>query len=207
MERIICTDSRIIHTIGHSTRSTESFLALLHAHAITCVVDVRRWPASRRHPHFAREPLSAALASVGIRYVWRQDLGGYRTPSSESPNTGWRIGSFRAYADFLLTTAFESAIAELEELGRRPAHRPDVRRGASLALSPPAPRRRLHRARLVGAPHPRHRLRRAPAPSLRPPERDAHRLSRKLGAERGRRGGPTVLRRRATRPTMSAGLR
>lgn len=113
---MICTDSRLIHTIGHSTRSAESFLALLQAHAITCVVDVRRWSASRRFPHFAREPLSAALELTGIRYVWRQDLGGYRTPSPDSPNTAWRTGAFRAYADHMLTPEFERAMRDLETL-------------------------------------------------------------------------------------------
>ena len=109
-----CEAPRVIHTIGHSTREADIFLALLPAHAIGCVVDVRRWPASRRSPDFAREPLAAALASAGIEYVWRQDLGGFRTPGPESPNTGWRVGAFRAYADFMLTSAFEAAMAELE---------------------------------------------------------------------------------------------
>ena len=105
-----------MHTIGHSTRDIAAFLALLAEHAIECVVDVRRWPASRRFPHFAREPLSASLGAAGVDYVWRQDLGGYRTPGPDSPNTGWRVGAFRAYADFMLTPAFESAMAELERL-------------------------------------------------------------------------------------------
>lgn len=111
-----CAAPRVVHTIGHSTRAANTFLALLAAHAIACVVDVRRWPASRRHPHFAREPLAAALASAGRAYVWRQDLGGFRTPTPASPNTGWRVEAFRAYADFMLTAAFEAAMAELEHL-------------------------------------------------------------------------------------------
>lgn len=105
-----------MHTVGHSTREAPAFLALLAAHAIDCVVDVRRWPASRRYPHFAREPLCAALRASGIGYVWRQDLGGFRTPAPDSPNTGWRVGTFRAYADFMLNPAFDAAMAELEQL-------------------------------------------------------------------------------------------
>jgi uncharacterized protein (DUF488 family) len=108
----------VVHTIGHSTREARAFLALLTAHAVSCVVDVRRWPASRRHPHFAREPLSAMLAAAGLEYVWRQDLGGFRTPVPASPNGGWRVGAFRAYADFMLTPAFETIMAELEGLAR-----------------------------------------------------------------------------------------
>jgi len=109
-----CDAPRVVHTIGHSTREADVLLALIAAHAIACVVDVRRWPASRRYPHFAREPLAAALAAVGIDYVWRQDLGGFRTPAPDSPNAGWRVGAFRAYADFMLTPAFDAIMVELE---------------------------------------------------------------------------------------------
>ena len=108
--------ARVIHTIGHSTRDAGVFLDLLRAHAIACVVDVRRWPASRRFPHFAQTALAAALAAAGMQYVWRQDLGGFREPAPDSPNAGWRTGAFRAYADFMLTPAFEAAAAELEAL-------------------------------------------------------------------------------------------
>src|SRR5215467_12673016 len=101
-----CKDTRTIHTIGHSTRTIEEFTALLKAHAIELLIDVRRWPASKRFPHFHREPLCAALAEAGIGYIWRSDLGGFRKPSADSPNTGWRVGTFRAYADFMLTPDF-----------------------------------------------------------------------------------------------------
>ena len=118
-ERAACAASGAVHTIGHTTRAIEAFLALLAEHAIECVVDVRRWPASRRHPHFAREALAGSLAAAGIDYVWRGDLGGYRTPARESPNTGWRVGAFRAYADFMLTVEFEEALAPVERLAAR----------------------------------------------------------------------------------------
>jgi uncharacterized protein (DUF488 family) len=118
-----CGAARVIHTIGHSTRSIEAFLDLLAGHRVECLVDVRRWPTSRRFPHFARDTLSAFLGAKGIAYVWRQDLGGYRTPAPESPNTAWKTGAFRGYADFMLTEAFERIMAELELLaaGRRAA--------------------------------------------------------------------------------------
>jgi uncharacterized protein (DUF488 family) len=106
----------VLHTIGHSTRTLEAFLELLAAHRIACLVDVRRWPASRRFPHFAREALAGALGGAGMEYVWREDLGGYRTPAPGSPNAGWRVGAFRAYADFMLTAAFESIAREVEAL-------------------------------------------------------------------------------------------
>ena len=109
-------DSRPVHTIGHSTRTIDAFVALLAAHAVGLVVDVRRWAASRRHPQFAREAIEASLAAAEIAYAWRQDLGGFRRPAPDSPNTGWRIETFRGYADFMLTAEFERSIAEVEAL-------------------------------------------------------------------------------------------
>jgi hypothetical protein len=101
-----CADLHPVHTIGHSTRELDVFLGLLGAHSVDVVVDVRRWPASRRHPHFAREALEASLAAAAIAYVWRRDLGGFRTPAPDSPNIGWRVKAFRGYADFMLTPDF-----------------------------------------------------------------------------------------------------
>jgi uncharacterized protein (DUF488 family) len=109
-----CRDLRVVHTIGHSTRAIEAFRGLLEVHAIGRVVDVRRWPASRRHPQFGGERLIDSLGSRGIEYAWREELGGFRSPRPDSPNTGWRTPAFRAYADFMLTPEFETAIAGLE---------------------------------------------------------------------------------------------
>ncbi|MDR7417200.1 MAG: DUF488 domain-containing protein [Armatimonadota bacterium] len=114
-----CERPRTIHTVGHSTRPLAVFIALLEAHRIHVLVDVRRWPTSRRFPHFRGEALSEALHRRGIGYVWRGDLGGYRRPEPGSVNTGWKVGSFRAYADFMLTEAFEHIFQELEALAGR----------------------------------------------------------------------------------------
>ncbi len=89
-------DKRTIHTIGHSTRTIENFIGLLDAHHISMLVDVRRWPMSKRHPHFNRDALSNSLAKQGLAYLWRQDLGGFRKTSPDSPNTAWRVATFRA---------------------------------------------------------------------------------------------------------------
>lgn len=111
-----CESPRSIHTIGHSTRTIDAFIDLLKAHHIRTLVDVRRWPASRRHPHFHGEALAAALKSEQIGYLWRGDLGGFRRPAADSVNTAWRVGAFRAYADFMLTPEFEVIAADLERL-------------------------------------------------------------------------------------------
>ena len=105
-----CNFPRTVHTVGHSTRAIDAFVSLLEAHAIQLIVDVRRWPASRRYPHFSREALASSLRTNGVDYLWRGDLGGFRKPSPESPNTAWRVGAFCAYADFMLTEEFEQNI-------------------------------------------------------------------------------------------------
>jgi uncharacterized protein (DUF488 family) len=109
-----CDSAKIVHTVGHSTRSADEFIGLLKAHAIEMLVDVRRWPASQRYPHFHRAALARALELNGIAYLWRGDLGGFRKPSPDSPNRAWRVGAFRAYADFMLSEAFERIMNELE---------------------------------------------------------------------------------------------
>jgi uncharacterized protein (DUF488 family) len=66
-----------ILTIGHSSHAWEHFVALLRGAGVTAVADVRTAPWSRRHPHFNREPLRAALQSQGIAYVFLgRELGG-----------------------------------------------------------------------------------------------------------------------------------
>jgi uncharacterized protein (DUF488 family) len=108
----------VIHTVGHSTRELSDFLGLLRIHGIRRLVDVRRYPASHRHPHFAREALAAALRADGLDYRHEPDLGGRRTGRPDSPHTAWRSPSFRAYADHMDTPAFGAALGRLMELGR-----------------------------------------------------------------------------------------
>jgi uncharacterized protein (DUF488 family) len=86
---------------------------LLRAHEIQLVADVRRFPASRRHPHFSRERLHPFLDARGIRYEWLPALGGRRTPRKDSPHTGWREPGFRGYADYMETQEFSDAIEAL----------------------------------------------------------------------------------------------
>jgi uncharacterized protein (DUF488 family) len=107
-------DLATLYTIGHSTRPLDEFLAVLHAHGIQTLVDIRAFPASRRLPHFNRETLEATLPKADIRYQWMKGLGGYRKKTREdSPNIALRNVSFRNYADYMLTPEFEAAIAEL----------------------------------------------------------------------------------------------
>lgn len=100
-----------IFTVGHSTRTEEEFLDILRAHGIRRLVDVRRYPGSRRHPHFSRESLARTLPKRGIAYEHAPALGGRRTPAADSVNDAWRSASFRAYADHLDTPEFQDALA------------------------------------------------------------------------------------------------
>ena len=107
-----------IWTIGHSTHTLDAFTALLRHHGIEGVVDVRAFPGSRRHPHFARERLAESLPAQGLRYDWLgQELGGRRRPTDRpSPNTALRNESFRNYADFMATPLFSRGVDELLRL-------------------------------------------------------------------------------------------
>ena len=102
-----------IWTIGHSTRTAEVFLELLHRHRIDHLADIRTVPKSRRHPHFAGEALSALLASERITYRHFPALGGLRKPAPESVNSGWKHPAFRGYADHMMTPEFCAGVDEL----------------------------------------------------------------------------------------------
>jgi uncharacterized protein (DUF488 family) len=90
-------------------------LKLLAAGGIKLLVDVRRFPGSRRHPQFGQQPLASSLAAAGIAYRHLETLGGRRSERpADSPNTAWRVDSFNAYADYMRSAAFAAALEELE---------------------------------------------------------------------------------------------
>jgi uncharacterized protein (DUF488 family) len=97
-------------TIGHSTLEIEAFVRALRENGCSTLVDVRRYPGSKRYPQFGQERLFASLASAGIRTVWRVGLGGRRAARKDSVNTGWRNESFRGYADYMQTPEFNAEI-------------------------------------------------------------------------------------------------
>lgn len=109
-----------IFTIGHSTHSLDQFLALLKQHEIEALVDIRRFPGSKRHPHFSRDNLSIELPKAGIKYHWLEALGGRRSKekNANSQNLGLRNESFRNYADYMQTTEFQAAIEHLLEIAQ-----------------------------------------------------------------------------------------
>jgi uncharacterized protein (DUF488 family) len=106
-------------TIGHSSRDWTAFLGLLQAHDIGALADVRRFPASRRHPQFNGAAMAAALPAAGIEYLHLPELGGRRRARADSANTAWRNVSFRGYADYMETAEFRAGVERLLELARR----------------------------------------------------------------------------------------
>jgi uncharacterized protein (DUF488 family) len=102
-----------IYTIGHSTRSLEEFISLLREHGVTRLADIRRYPGSRRHPHFSGESLQRTLPDHGIEYHHFEPLGGRRSPSRSSRNGAWENPQFRGYADHMATEEFQRAVDRL----------------------------------------------------------------------------------------------
>jgi len=107
-------------TIGHSNQPLERFLTLLARHKIEVLVDIRRFPGSRKHPHFNRDNLAAALPKSGVEYHWLEALGGRRHKQrDESPNRGLENEGLRNYADYMLTDEFWEGVAKLLEVARQ----------------------------------------------------------------------------------------
>ncbi len=146
-------DPATIWTIGHSTRTLEEFLGLLAEYRIEAIADVRRFPGSRRYPHFASDALATTLPAHGLAYQWIPKLGGRRKVQPGSPNTAWRNASFQGYADYTATAEFAEGLAETVETRRPQAHRADVRRGGVVALPPLDHCRRAETARHRSHPH------------------------------------------------------
>lgn len=112
-------DPATVWTIGHSSRTLEAFLALLAAHGIEAIADVRRFPGSRHVPQFARGQFEPALAARGLGYAWFEAVGGRRPAHRDSPNTAWRNAAFRGYADYMCTPAFAAGFDALLAYGAR----------------------------------------------------------------------------------------
>jgi len=107
-----------VTTIGHSTRTLETFIHLLQTYDVKQVVDVRTVPRSRHHPQFNHETLPDDLKAIGIGYLHMPGLGGLRRPRPDSANMGWRNASFRGFADCMETAEFENHLSKLIKLAQ-----------------------------------------------------------------------------------------
>lgn len=108
----------VLFTIGHSTRSIEDFIALLKAHGVRHLIDVRSVPKSRHVPQFDSDALASSLQNAGIAYSHLKALGGLRHSRKDSINTGWRNASFRGYADYMATPEFAEGLTALIKIAR-----------------------------------------------------------------------------------------
>jgi len=114
--RITIRGMNRLWTIGHSNRTIEDFVALLRENGIEQAIDIRRFPASRKWPHFNAGSLVESLPAAGIAYVPMPGLGGRRSAVAGSPHVAWKNDAFRAYADFLDTTEAEAFIDRIAAL-------------------------------------------------------------------------------------------
>jgi uncharacterized protein (DUF488 family) len=107
-----------ILTVGHSTHQPDAFVGLLHGAGVEALVDVRRYPGSRRMPWFGEAQLRRSLTEAGIEYVHAGELGGRRQPIPGSPNGGWEVGQFQGYADHMASEEFAAGLERLTALAR-----------------------------------------------------------------------------------------
>lgn len=105
-----------LFSIGHSTHELAELIRLLRLHGVQQVIDVRRYPASRRLPWFEGEALARELSPEELTYRHLPALGGRRRPSRDSANAGWRVEGFRGYADHMAGAEFAAGLEALEQL-------------------------------------------------------------------------------------------
>jgi uncharacterized protein (DUF488 family) len=109
-----------IYTFGHGTTGETKLASLVGNAGVRRVVDVRSVPKSRLHPHVCAQRLAIWLPELaGATYQWRRELGGFRKPRAESPNTALRHPAFRGYADYMQTPAFADGLEALVNEGAR----------------------------------------------------------------------------------------
>lgn len=106
-----------IHTVGHGTRTSDELLEALQRAKVETLVDVRRYPGSRRNPQFNRAALAEALATAGIAYRHAEALGGRLSGEAREERFACiRTAAFRSYAARMGTLGWQAALAaELEQ--------------------------------------------------------------------------------------------
>jgi uncharacterized protein (DUF488 family) len=117
--KIASPHTKTIWTIGHSTRTLEELVEMLHSFKIETVIDIRSYPGSRRYPQFNKEALEISMPENGFQYEHLRDLGGRRKVNPDSKNTAWRHEAFRGYADYMETDSFKEGIKNLELIAKK----------------------------------------------------------------------------------------
>lgn len=99
-----------IYTVGHGNRTITELLHVLRTAGIETLVDVRRYPSSRRNPQFNGPILKNSLRSEGIDYVWEGDaLGGRREVAETISHAALNSPVMQAYATHMQTEAFRES--------------------------------------------------------------------------------------------------
>jgi len=102
-----------VSTIGHGTRTADELVATLHEAGVETLVDVRRFPGSRRNPQFSQAALAVELQSASIAYVHAPDLGGRRSGVPGEDRFGClRVPAFRSYAAWMSSSEWQHALAD-----------------------------------------------------------------------------------------------
>ena len=108
-----------VFTVGHSNKPVELLIAKLEAFQIRVLVDVRRYPSSKRYPQYNRPALAVSLQLRGIAYIHELELGGHREPKPDSVNGGLKNEGFRGYADHLVDEDFRLAFERIKGAARK----------------------------------------------------------------------------------------
>ncbi len=110
--------SPVVLTVGHSSRSLDELVSLLRAHRVATLVDVRRYPGSRRYPQFDKRQIVDRLVFEAIGYFHVPELGGMRHPRADSENNAVE-GALRGYADHMASPEFTHAFRHIAGVAQR----------------------------------------------------------------------------------------
>jgi uncharacterized protein (DUF488 family) len=106
-----------VSTIGHGTRTADELIATLDGAGVETLVDVRRFPGSRRNPQFDQAALAVELEFASIAYIHAPGLGGRRSGVPGEERFGClRVPAFRSYAAWMSSNEWQQALADT--LGR-----------------------------------------------------------------------------------------
>jgi uncharacterized protein (DUF488 family) len=101
-----------VFTIGHGTRPVEELVRCLLGAGVGTLVDIRRFPTSRRNPQFDRDRVAASLGAAGIAYRHAEELGGRRSgEEGEGRFACIRDAAFRSYLARMGRPGWQEALA------------------------------------------------------------------------------------------------